>query len=401
MCMLMGGGHAFAERAALLIDADSGAVLHARKAKLQSFPASLVKLMTVYLLLEAIESKQMALEDKLIVSQTAARQPPARLGLRKGWTITLREVMLAIIIRSANDAAVVAAEGLAGSEPVFVERMNSKARALGMSDTVFHNATGLPDRGQITTARDIVVLAQALLINFPKHFEMFSTHSFSYRGKAYKTHNDFVTGFDGANGLKTGFTCHAGYNLVASAERNGRRLIGVILGERNPGRRNARMTKLLNKAFAHENTSEKLPTLYDLMDASKTIADDKLNKQPIADVCNVKAPPRQVKRPLGWSLVVGVRKYKQQALALASETIHQYPNILKDSRPMAIPFIRGVLLNRAIIVGLNEDNAIAACRQIRSRKTYCVVINPKLTRIWVEEGKIALKRAQALRNDPS
>ncbi|MBT8365913.1 MAG: serine hydrolase, partial [Deltaproteobacteria bacterium] len=150
---------AFAERASLVIDADSGAVLYAKNARLQSFPASLTKLMTVYLIFDAIESKQLTLADKLHVSAAAARMPKVRLGLKQGQTITLQEVMLAMIVRSANDAAVVAAERMAGSEPAFANLMNAKTKTLGMSDTVFHNSSGLPHPGQITSARDMAILA--------------------------------------------------------------------------------------------------------------------------------------------------------------------------------------------------------------------------------------------------
>ena len=156
-----------AERASLVADLDSGIVLHAKNARLKSFPASLTKLMTLYLLFEALESKHIRLQQKWTVSDAAARQQPVKLGLQSGWTISVEEVLLALIIRSANDAATVAAESLAGSEAAFAVRMNTKAKALGMVDSVFSNASGLPHPEQVSTARDMALLAQALQQDHP------------------------------------------------------------------------------------------------------------------------------------------------------------------------------------------------------------------------------------------
>jgi D-alanyl-D-alanine carboxypeptidase len=385
---------AFAERASLVIDADSGAVLYAKNARLQSFPASLTKLMTVYLIFEAMESKQLTLADQLHVSAAAARMPNVRLGLKQGQTITLQEVMLAMIVRSANDAAVVAAERMAGSEPAFANLMNAKTKTLGMSDTVFRNASGLPHPGQITSARDMAILARALMTDYPQYYSSFSARTFQYLGKTFNSNNNFTNSVSDIQGLKTGFTCHAGYNLVASVEKNGRRLIGVILGERNLRRRDARMSKILKQAFTLENIDNKIFTINDLAIEVSQGTRQGPNKKAIADVCVIGSKAAAFARASGWGLVLGVRKNPKEALALSRQTMRQYSKTLRTGRPQAIPFLRGVLVNRACITDLKQESATAACRQLRKRDQYCIVINPKVVRRYVAKGHMALERAQ-------
>ena len=391
-------GPALGERASLVIDADSGAVLHAKNARLPSYPASLTKLMTVYLLLEAIESKQMMPNEKITVSRMAQSQPPVKLGLKQGWTISPQELLMALIMRSANDAAVVAAEQLAGSETAFARMMTARARSLGMTDTMYSNASGLPDHRQITSARDTAILVQAILANFPEYESLFSRQIFHYRGKTFKSRNNFANSFEGAYGLKTGFTCQAGYNLVAAAERDGRRLIGVVLGERNLHQRRSLMAKILNKGFAQTKFDDKMLTVYKLKGAPNQGKDQKPNRHALAHSCIVKAPAIKVEKKgvSGWGLLIGVRKNNDRALELASEAIHQYPDLLKDGRPLAIPFLRGVLLNYAFVTDLKKEDARAACRRKRSKQEYCIVMNPDVSRLHFDKGKLALERTQAM-----
>ncbi len=383
-------------RASLVIDADSGAVLYAKNARLPSYPASLTKLMTVYLLLEAIESKQIMPNEKIIVSRMAQSQPPVKLGLKQGWTITPQELLMALIMRSANDAAVVAAEHLAGSEAAFARKMTARARALGMTDTMYSNASGLPDHRQITSARDTAILAQAILANFSQYDSLFSRQVFHYRGKTFKSRNNFINSFEGAYGLKTGFTCQAGYNLVAAAERDGRRLIGVVLGEKNLHQRRSQMAKILNRGFARTKSDDNMLTVYDLTGSPGQSTDQRPNNHALAHSCIVKAPAVRAEKKgvSGWGLLIGVRKKNDRALELASEAIHQYPNLLKDGRPLAIPFLRGLLLNYALVTDLKKEDAKAACRRKRSKNEYCIVMNPEVSRLHFDKGKIALERTQ-------
>ncbi len=386
---------AIAERASIVIDADSSVVLHAKNARLQSYPASLAKLMTAYLVFEAMASNQLSLSDQLQVSVSAARMPAVRLGLRQGQTVTLQEVLLAVIVQSANDAAVVLAEAMAGSEPAFAVRMNAKAKTLGMSDTVFQNASGLPHPGQITSARDMAILAQALMTDYPQFIEFVRARAFQYRGKTLNTRPDFTNSFDGIQGLKTGFTCFAGYNLVAMVDKDGRRLIGVILGERNPRQRNARMSKLIKKAFHADHSQEKILTIHHISIKANPSSGLAPNKKAIAEVCAVGSQGPEFSRASGWGLLIGVKKEPKEALTLSRQAMKQYPRLLKDGQPVAIPFLQGVLLNRACITGLKKESAIATCRQLRKKGAYCVVLNPKLVRLYVEKAYAALEIAQA------
>lgn len=394
MCVLLSFKSASAERASLVFNPDTGTVLHAKNVRLRSFPASLTKLMTLYLLFEALESKKITLDDKIVVSAEAGRQPPSRLGLKKGWQVTIREILLALIVKSANDAAVVAAEGLAGSELDFVRMMNARAQAIGMSDTLFGNASGLPNRRQTTTALDMAVLVQKLMINFPQNNSFLLRHSFQYRGRTFGRNNSFTIRNEYVNNLKTGFTCQAGYNLVATVERDSQRLVGVILGAHNVGQRNALMAKLFKQASAQHNTSQPALTLNSLKGLSDQGLGGALNMQAIADSCLVGERKVLDEQIVGWGLLVGIDKTAQQALSVASKRIQWFPKLLKNAKPAAIPFLKKVLLYRSYLAGLNETVAADACRHMRDRGYYCVGESPETLRIRIKEGRAALKQVQ-------
>src|SRR5215813_14940008 len=252
-------GVAAPDYAAIVVDAESGTVLESVSATARWYPASLTKVMTVYLAFDEIAAGRMTLDEQLTVSDHAAAQPATELGLGAGQKITVKDTILAIILRSANDAAVALAERIGGSEEAFAARMTAKARELGMSRTVFRNASGLPDPQQVTTARDMAVLASALLENYPQYYHFFSTTSFIYAGQTFGTINGILSRYSGADGIKTGFTCGSGYNLVASAKRNGRRLIGVLLGGHTNFERHSEMSKLLDEGFATDLTKMSKP----------------------------------------------------------------------------------------------------------------------------------------------
>jgi D-alanyl-D-alanine carboxypeptidase len=245
---------AFAARsAAIIMDAATGAVLYEDDADEPRYPASLTKVMTLYLLFEALDAKRITLDTRFPVSARAANQDPTKLGLRPGETIAVRDIILGLVTKSANDAAVVAAEGLAGSEPEFARQMTEKARKLGMANTTFRNASGLPDPQQKTTARDLAVLARAIIKTFPHHYHFFDTPSFSYKGITHANHNRLNNWYEGADGLKTGYIRASGFNLVTSAKRDNRRLIGVVMGGISPGSRDQEMARLLDAAFARND----------------------------------------------------------------------------------------------------------------------------------------------------
>jgi D-alanyl-D-alanine carboxypeptidase len=234
---------------AIVIDAASGQVLLQSNADAPAYPASLTKMMTLYLLFEALKKGEVKLEQPLPVSVTAASMPPTNLALVAGDTISVENAIQGMIIRSANDVAVVVAEGLSGSVDAFAAKMNAKAVALGMTHTRFRNPNGLPDVEQHTTARDIATLALALHRDFPQYYSYFTLARFTYHGRVYVTHNRFMLHYPGADGLKTGYINRSGFNLAASAVHNGRRLVGVIMGGRSPSLRDAAMWALLDQGF--------------------------------------------------------------------------------------------------------------------------------------------------------
>lgn len=235
--------------AAIVIEEKTGRVLFSRNADKKLYPASLTKIMTLYLLFEELESGRLTMDSRLPVSSVAASRSPSKLYLTPGSTISVKNAILALVTKSANDVATVVSEKLSGTEREFAKRMTRKARALGMLNTTFKNASGLPNRKQHSTARDMARLGVAIRRDFPQYYHYFSRTSFSYQGRKYRNHNRLLSQFDGTDGIKTGFTSASGFNLVAATERNGVRLIGVVFGGRTGNSRNAHMMKILSTQF--------------------------------------------------------------------------------------------------------------------------------------------------------
>ncbi|MGH6802501.1 MAG: D-alanyl-D-alanine carboxypeptidase family protein [Methyloceanibacter sp.] len=235
--------------ASIVYDVDKAVVLHEANADARTQPASLTKIMTLYMVFAALDTDRLTLTQRLPVSAHAARMQPTRLGLRKRQTIGVRDAILALITHSANDAAVLLAEAVGKTESHFAHRMNREARRLGMLDTSFRNASGLPDRRQHTTARDMLRLGVALLRRFPHYYRLFSTARFSFNGRTYRNHNRLLGRYLGADGIKTGYVRASGFNLVASATRNGHRLVGVVLGGKSAAWRDKHMSGLLDVGF--------------------------------------------------------------------------------------------------------------------------------------------------------
>lgn len=235
--------------AAFVVDGDTGKILYQEDADKLRHPASLTKMMTAYLLFEAMEKNRVNLNTRFKVTANAANQPKTNLNLEGGEIMTVRDAMLAIIVKSANDAAVVIAENLAGSEDKFVDMMNARAKQLGMKNTHFENANGFHNPKQITTAKDMALLGIALKKHFPQYFKYFSYKSFTYNGVEYKGHNRVMENYPGADGLKTGFVNASGFNLVTTASRRGINIVGVVIGGRSQASRDAQMVKLLDYGF--------------------------------------------------------------------------------------------------------------------------------------------------------
>jgi len=207
------------------------------------------------MLFEALEQNKLHINTKLITSLRASKAQPSKLGLQPGDMITVRKAISALIAKSANDVAVVVAERLSGSVHSFARDMTRRARALGMKDTTFRNPHGLPNRGHLSTARDMALLSRILINKFPEYYNYFATRKFYFRGRSFKTHNKLLEHYDGADGIKTGYTNAAGYNLSASAERDGTRLIAVVFGGKTAKIRDNHVKNLLNKCFAKVSSS--------------------------------------------------------------------------------------------------------------------------------------------------
>ncbi len=235
--------------AAFLVDGDTGKILYQEDADKLRHPASLTKMMTLYLLFEALENRRLRMDTVLTASEYASTRPKTNLSMQVGDKITVGEAMLAIIVKSANDAAVIVAEKIGGSEDDFAKIMNQRAKQLGMKNTHFENANGLHDPRQITTAKDMALLGIALKKHFPQYFKFFSYRDFTYNGVNYTGHNHVMENYPGANGLKTGFVNASGFNLVTTATRRGINLVGVVLGGRTHQSRDAQMIKLLDYGF--------------------------------------------------------------------------------------------------------------------------------------------------------
>ncbi|MET0877958.1 MAG: serine hydrolase [Tardiphaga sp.] len=243
-----GGGYSPAF-SSIMVDGNSGAVLSANNPDALRRPASLTKIMTLYLLFEQLESGKMSLDSEMKVSEYAADQAPTKLGLRAGQTLKVEDAIKGLVTRSANDASVVIAEAIAGDEEDFAKLMTRKARALGMSRTVYRNANGLPNDEQLTTARDQSTLGRAIQDRFPRYYRYFSTASFNWRGNNIRNHNRLIGSVEGVDGIKTGYTRASGFNLVSSMRRGNRHLVGVVLGGRSGGSRDAIMRNLLAENF--------------------------------------------------------------------------------------------------------------------------------------------------------
>jgi len=233
----------------LLFEPYNGTVFYAEDADVPWFPASLTKLMTAYVAFEALKAGTITPDTKLICSKEATEQAPSKLWLKEGQSITLDIALKVLIVESANDVAVMIAEGVAGSDAAFVARMNEAAQRLGMTRTHYVNVNGLPEEGQVTTARDLAKLARAIIIEFPEHADVFSTVQVQVGDNVIRSHNGMLVSFPGADGMKTGFICDSGYNIVVSATRDGRKLVAVVLGERSRASRRDRATDLLEKGF--------------------------------------------------------------------------------------------------------------------------------------------------------
>ncbi len=293
-----GPSHA-APYADIVVDANSGTVLHSTNPDAQRHPASLTKIMTLYLLFEQLEAGKLKLDSQLPVSKEAAAQMPTKLGLKPGSTLAVEDAIKGMVTRSANDAAVVVAEAIAGDEDAFARLMTRKAQTLGMSRTIYKNASGLPNSGQVTTARDQSTLGRAVQERFPRYYKYFSIRTFTFRGQSIGNHNHLLGRVEGVDGIKTGYVNASGFNLVTSVHRGNRYLVAVVMGGSSAGSRDAKMRDLINDKIAMASVKRTAPMVAEgfvppeAKPESKAVAKAESNPEPkVAAKAEAKPEPK-------------------------------------------------------------------------------------------------------------
>jgi D-alanyl-D-alanine carboxypeptidase len=384
------GRPSWAGYAAIVIDAKTGEILHAQDATVRWYPASLTKMMTVYLVFEKLAQGKLTLDEKLTVSARAAGQQPTKVGLDPGEKISVEDAIGALIVRSANDAAVLLGERIGGTEDYFAVLMTEKAKQLGMQQTEFFNASGLPHDKQSTTARDMALLGQSLYRDFPQYYHFFGLHSITYKGQVLTTYNGLLTSYNGADGIKTGFTCGSGYNLVASAERKGRRLIGVVLGGKSRAGRNSEMAKLLDNAFGDKPTEGEMQLVADLvpegegdgrpphiLSRNECVA---TSSEPvmIRGTLKMKTAAEKPGKLPGWGVVFGSYPEVEKAKSTVGQAQKALKKVMKAGRAAIVEREwEGVTSYRALIVGLNREQAGSACKHLWTTGAYCLALSPQ------------------------
>ena len=392
----------------LILDATSGRELVADRADELRHPASLTKLMTIYLTFSALDSGRLSLGDALPVSINALNAPPTKIGLPPGGTVNVRDATMALVTRSANDAAIVLAEALGGDEATFAQLMTQKARQLGMTSTVYRNASGLPNREQVTTARDLARLAFALMRDFPHYYAIFSVQSYPYRGRILENHNRMLLSYEGADGLKTGYTVASGFNLVMSAMRDNRRLIGVVMGGDSAGQRDRMMADLMDYGFASAQSMRLSPwtsirkpasarysaTSFDpslvIPESTPRLAPPALPPAappPVQTVSTdqrvagpaVPAPAAAAPGGLSigsWVIQVGSFSDSQGAQLALERASSALPDSMRGAAAATVDEVQmaNKSFHRARLTNLSQGQAVDGCKQLEKRKIYCSAI---------------------------
>jgi D-alanyl-D-alanine carboxypeptidase len=413
-----GGGYAppYSE---IVVDVRTGKVLRAVNPDSPRHPASITKVMTLYLLFEQLEAGKMSLSTPIRISEWAARQSPSKLGLNPGETITVDDAIKAIVTRSANDIAVAVAEAVGGSEKDFAAMMTQKARSLGMKRTVYANASGLPNPRQTTTARDLVVLGKSIQTRFPRYFQYFSLRSFDYEGATIGNHNKLLGRVDGVDGIKTGYTAKSGFNLLTSVHSDGRSLLAVILGGRSGNSRDRRMAELVDAYLdvasngdikAAPKTAKKISEAPTPVDIERPSSDNEdMVENPTASLSSPAQPaakgaeqqsklvwkpgaaPAPVSKALGytdtqaaatpssqadknrtWWIQVGVAPNQKQAKSLIDNLSGQLSSILNDAKPAIEKVqVKGREMWRTRFTRMSLDDAQTACALVKKQGGAC------------------------------
>jgi D-alanyl-D-alanine carboxypeptidase len=389
--------------AAIVVDMNSGTILHSQAADMPRHPASLTKMMTLYVLFGYLRAGNLKMESDLTVTPFAASQAPTKLGLKPGATIKVSDAVQALVTQSANDAAVVIAENLAGTEENFAKLMTDTGRRIGMKATVFRNASGLPNDEQTTTARDMAILAAHLIHDYPDYYGVFETRYFTFKGRKYRNHNKLLFGYKGTDGIKTGYTRASGFNLTASVHRGNKHLVAVVLGGKTGSQRDAAMRNLLDKNFTA--ASDTKPTPAQLMASLNGAPPPRMPamRKPTAAVATATPPPAPIAvasaegdigepgLPLKASLSPSNGKtpryagdYHVQVGAFMSQA--EAENRLGMVQQRAVDLLEGHLpftasfmkddkeWFRARFAGFSKDDAQRTCAALKKRSLDCAVM---------------------------
>ena len=357
----------------IVIDATSGRTLQQYRAGQQRYPASLTKLMTLYLMFEEIEAGRLTPDTPIGISRNAAKQPPSKLGLKRGTTIPARVAMQALLVKSANDVATAVAEHIAGSEAKFARRMSRKARQIGLYDTNFANASGLYHWRQQTTARDMARLAQSLLRRFPQFEKIWQTDSFEHDGRTIVSHNRLLRRLPGTMGMKTGYIRASGYNIATAVQRNGKRIIVVVIGGRSAGMRDRHVATLAERSLPRATRFERKLNI----PAPKLQQAAAWMQMPAEAVAEPTTGLDIATLPLDWKIQVGAFKASNHARSQLQRVRRMLGDELASAEPRTEMIEKnGRSVYRARFANLSESQAFNLCRRLRDVTPSCLPIAP-------------------------
>lgn len=376
----------------IMIDAANGEVMYEMNADERRYPASLTKLMTLYITFNALENNHIKLTDKLKVSRTAAGRSPSKLGVRAGETITVKDAIMAVIVKSANDCATVLAEHFAPTEADFAVLMTDTAHKLGMNHTTFKNASGLPNKQQKTSARDMAILAMAVYHHFPQYYKWFSAKSFQYKGRTIGGHNYILKTFAGADGMKTGYTAASGYNIITSAKRSGKRVIAVTMGHNSVGERDKKVSKMMDRGLVHMQKGDvDVATLTKEINGkgvikAKTARVAAVQKKTPAKAQNVRLAKAQNKTAVKATQIASAVSNGRYAVQVGSFSDYQrarnYALTVKNklAKKYAVHDIKvekvqaaSKTVYRSKVIGLARNDANTICRNMKRSNQACLV----------------------------
>lgn len=364
----------------IIYDASNGEVLAAENADTINHPASLTKMMTLYMAFEALKSGHLKWDQQIVMTANAASKIPFKLGVKAGHKLTVREAIYGMAIRSANDAAAAIADHLGGSEERFGVLMTQRARRLGMRRTVFRNASGLPDDRQVTTARDMAVLALALIRDFPREYKLFSKRSFRFRGKAIHGHNNLMYRYPGMDGIKTGYIRASGFNIASAVHVDGRRIIGVVMGGKTARKRDDRMAELLDRYVSESD--DKIGGILSFVKPrpAKEITLGSSGGAPAARASAVSLPsgapvPQERLGPI-WRIQISAAGTRKAASAILEKALSLLPADMGRIAPSVEGYAKnGTEFFRARLVGFDDrDAASRACSVLEAKSMKCYVV---------------------------